>query len=275
MVVFIFSIASLLILIPIVAFLPIGISFKRKWVLVGMAFLIANVGLIVSTLFHLWNTVQILLLLILLASIILNSRYKRGTALQDSAFLIEKTSNSQDDENLHNVQMEASPLNQINIQADEIIQSPADNYSEEEGVLLNLEDKTEESDTAQFTSLEKIAINPNLSNEFADSFAIDEDISFLNNRSNLLNNDNLVEEKHEKEGNDFEIGYMSEIEKLMKKNDLNYIDNIEIDSHCNKIEMEELSEIEVSLVYQESEIDEKENVFSDEIEIEELVFVQK
>jgi membrane protein implicated in regulation of membrane protease activity len=74
---FLLAIASLVILVPFVYFLPLGLSKRGKLLIVITAFLLAIVGLWISFLSPLWLTGLIMLLLVGLTTYVLDSKFKR------------------------------------------------------------------------------------------------------------------------------------------------------------------------------------------------------
>ncbi|MFT4412807.1 hypothetical protein ACLM5H_03000 [Fredinandcohnia humi] len=74
MVSILFAFGALLVLIPIVYFLPLGFSKKGKLIIVGISFLLAMVGIIAQDNLHLWQTVLILFILALLATYLIEKK---------------------------------------------------------------------------------------------------------------------------------------------------------------------------------------------------------
>ncbi|PAE21724.1 hypothetical protein CHH80_04690 [Bacillus sp. 7504-2] len=69
------SVISLIILVPIIYFLPLGLTNKGKGLLIIIAFIFANVGILAKGNFPIWQTALILLLLTVLTVYILDKRF--------------------------------------------------------------------------------------------------------------------------------------------------------------------------------------------------------
>lgn len=70
---FIVSIASLIILVPLLLFLPLGMTFKGKLLLIFFALLMANIGVFSLAVLPFWQVLIVLLLLVVLFTILLKS----------------------------------------------------------------------------------------------------------------------------------------------------------------------------------------------------------
>mgnify|MGYP000986545760 CR=1 FL=1 len=75
----IFSLISLIILIPIIYFLPLNLTKKGKMTVIAVSFLIALAGLLTKVFMELWQSILLLVGLILLLSMVLTKKY--STAL--------------------------------------------------------------------------------------------------------------------------------------------------------------------------------------------------
>lgn len=71
----IFSLISLIILIPIIYFLPLKLTLKGKITVIAISFLIAIAGLLTKVFMQLWQSILLLVGLILLLSMILTKKY--------------------------------------------------------------------------------------------------------------------------------------------------------------------------------------------------------
>lgn len=60
---FLWAIGSLVILVPIIYFLPLGISLRGKWLVIIISFILGLTGLLAKAIFPLWKTILMLLLL--------------------------------------------------------------------------------------------------------------------------------------------------------------------------------------------------------------------
>lgn len=71
----IFSLISLIILIPIIYFLPLNLTKKGKMTVIAVSFLIASAGLLTKVFMQLWQSILLLIGLILLLSMLLTKKY--------------------------------------------------------------------------------------------------------------------------------------------------------------------------------------------------------
>ncbi|MDF1506888.1 hypothetical protein PZE06_01695 [Robertmurraya sp. DFI.2.37] len=83
------SVISLIILVPIIYFLPLGLTNKGKGLLIIIAFIFANVGILAKGNFPIWQTALILLLLTVLTVYILDKRFHHLLFLKKNEKLSE------------------------------------------------------------------------------------------------------------------------------------------------------------------------------------------
>ncbi|WP_251549401.1 hypothetical protein [Neobacillus muris] len=79
---------SLVILVPIIYYLPLGITARGKWGIIGISFILAVIGLFANAVFPMWKTIIIILLLIGLIVYFMNKRFSNSLYL--SANKVEK-----------------------------------------------------------------------------------------------------------------------------------------------------------------------------------------
>lgn len=279
MVPFLFAIASLIILTPIVLLFPIGFTKKWKIVLIGSAFLLGNLGMIASIQFPFYQTILILVLLIGLLSLLLEKRIGNPSLTEtDSKFIVHKNF-PLEKENIHKVEEEkprvaiefdppkAALVNEVAVTTELAKEKENDNNMELEyfhNVKKELDDE--------------IRLNKQRMNEpeiIDNSLDIDEDVSFLTNRAINFSEIDPSLSIIEQEKNNSEPSYMSEIEKLIEEEDNqeeHHTMNNRTADFQQQAEMEELEEIEFPKVIPTAEKSNIEKEFIDEIEIEELVF---
>lgn len=70
-----FTLLSLIVFIPVILFLPLGLTKKGKWIITIVAFLLSAVGSLSFIVLPGWKTVLILLLLIALSTYLVNNRF--------------------------------------------------------------------------------------------------------------------------------------------------------------------------------------------------------
>lgn len=267
-----FALISLLIVFPVVYFLPIGISVKGKLCLIGIAFLIANIGLLSNSLFELWQSSLILFLLVLLCSFIFDRRYRAVLNTEQYSFKQQEGINLTKEAQLsEKIDEEEKNI----ILDDDLINSDEDLQS-----LTAIDEHNNEENFERIEDIEPLHEELKLDKTFTesvqkeDSFEIDEDISFLLNRNEALNTGEAIESSLvvEKEENIQEVGYMSEIEKLLEETSIELEANSVYTQIEENKEMENLEEIVINKNNSETKIDEKTAISNEEVEIEELVF---
>lgn len=279
MITVIFSLVSLVIITPVVLLFPLGFSIKWKLGLIGVAFLLANVGLMARIQLPLYQTLLIIFLLSSLMSILLAKRIPKISPKQIDLGLSTKTYLPLENEPLHiennskeNPVKELAAVLDMTAAAAEIYQDDPNGFIENERILQEVEEvkEIEHVDEAnQLEAIEKKGLS--YSDNSLDS---DEDISFLENRVKDFSADDSNDNTIENNDRGSENTYMSEIEKLMEEEfDLDFNDELKEDQDfVPQAEMEELEEIELTNIVTTSKNDEIDDKNDNEVEIEELVF---
>ncbi|TCJ02440.1 hypothetical protein [Cytobacillus praedii] len=221
---------SLVILVPIIYFLPLGLSSKGKIVVTFVSFFLAIIGLLAQLSFPLWQTSLVLLVLVFLSSIVIDSRLrkiiyplseKKNVHSHDEITqdLIESEKGLDNEvpalQNA-NVVSSSKPLN-----LDKIIASPSD---------MKIDDDREEVFVDEFTpkaemeflekqlSFEKDNRSEEINLLENSGEEIEEDISFLHNREALLE-ESLNDDHYHYQKKEDVLGYMSEIERMIAESD--------------------------------------------------------
>lgn len=280
MITVIFSLVSLVIITPVVLFFPLGLSIKWKLSLIGVALLLANVGLMASVQLPLYQTLLIIFLLSSLMSILLAKRIPNIPPKQIDLGLGTKTYLPLENKPLHiennikeNSVKELAAVLDMTAAASEIYQNDRNEFIENERILQGVEEVKEIDQVDKANQL--VAIEENDPAQSDSSLDLCEDIAFLESRAkdfSVLESRDITIEKNDR---DSENNYMSEIEKLMEadEQDLDFTDELQEDhDFVPKAEMEELEEIEVANIVTTSKNDEIDEKYDNEVEIEELVF---
>lgn len=267
-----FALVSLLIVIPIIYFIPIDIPVKWKITVVGISFIIANTGLLTRMQFELWQSLLILFLLVALSSFLISKRIGEPSNLS-----IEKNIQQNKLDRTTSLQKEAIILTKE--------EQPLGNYEkglenqsvEEEQYSQPFEAIGDLEKNESFEELEplKEAEEKLLHTLEEDTFEIDEDISFLLNRDENLNITQSIESDLADKNNETEqeASYMSEIEKLLEETDIEAEENTGY-THIEEVkEMGSLEEIVIQKDNVKTELEKEERIrLDEEVEIEELVF---
>lgn len=236
------AIVSLVILVPIIYFLPLGLSTKGKILVTFVSFFLAIVGLFAQLSFSLWQTSLVLLLLVFLSSIVIDSRLKKiiYPPLSKEKDFFLKDEIIQDDVNNEEFGSELVDSNtkQVSnskpLNLDKIVASHSliKIDEEREEVIIDefkrvLEIESSEIGTlknqfsfAEDNLLEEVKLTEDIVEDF------EEDISFLFNRDELFE-ENLI--GYHVQAKEEDVGYMSEIERMIEETDtIGPSDNIDL-----------------------------------------------
>lgn len=252
--------------------LPMGFSWKWKLGIIGVAFLLANVGLLANMQFPLYQTILIISLLCLLVSLLLEKRIVETALKKVDSKIVDEEIISLEKETLHredkkpNIVIEKETLPLVLNEAATAIEIP-----QEEDDLKELEYSPYEEEQAG-EELHEQKVTETKTPE--DPLDFDEDVSFLENRvANISTNEDVSNREYP--GNQTENTYMSEIEKLLEGND---IGDKETEDMPNTIEpvpqpvMEEIEEIVFTEEVLLEKVNKEKSDLNEEIEIEELIF---
>ncbi|KQL20687.1 hypothetical protein [Cytobacillus solani] len=239
------AVISLVILVPIIYFLPLGLSSKGKILVIIISFFLANLGLLAQLSFPLWQTSLILLLLVFLSSIVIDSRLRKIIY----PLSMKKIFHSHDEMTLDLIEREVDLENELPALQNAIEVSSrktsnlvkiiaslsemrTDDYRED--VLID-----EITPEVKIESLKKEVFQKQLSFEkdnlpeevklIEDSGEdFEEDISFLFNREELFK-ESFNGYTHQTQVKEEDLGYMSEIERMIAETDSSgQTENIEL-----------------------------------------------
>ncbi|WP_462412389.1 hypothetical protein [Neobacillus sp. Marseille-QA0830] len=192
----IWAIGSMAVLMLIVSFLPLGYSQKGKVLVVFVSFLLSLIGVAAVSSFSIWLTALMMLALSFFSAYFINNRFETMLIKEPSFYENELDDEfTEQEENYSKVNRSSQPL---------LAESDQDISSPESSSIPNLE---EELVLAQNVST---AVNEPEELELNDVPMLDDDISFLLNRST-----EAPVQKKEEETN-LETGYLSDIESLLE-----------------------------------------------------------
>ncbi|KOP83611.1 hypothetical protein AMS60_14605 [Bacillus sp. FJAT-21945] len=239
------AVISLVILVPIIYFLPLGLSSKGKILVIIISFFLANLGLLAQLSFPLWQTSLVLLVLVFLSSIVIDSRLRKIIY----PLSMKKIFHSHDEMTLDLIEREVDLENELpalqnaievssrkTSNLDKIIASPSEMRTDDyrEDVLID-----EITPEVKIESLKKEVFQKQLSFEkdnlpeevklIEDSGEdFEEDISFLFNREELFK-ESFNGYTHQTQVKEEDLGYMSEIERMIAETDSSgQTENIEL-----------------------------------------------
>jgi hypothetical protein len=247
---FLWAIGSLLILVPIIYFLPLGITLRGKWLVIIISFILGLTGLLAKTIFPLWKT--ILMLLLLMGIVVYFIEKKLGTVLfLESPNPETKKENNPLEEQMGDWEISEKLVEQFS--SKEEVEVPPENDQGNYKDDSFIEPISEPSLPVAITSLEK-------ENDQLDEW--DEDISFIQDRNQLLEDkDDFMEEV---DITSQEEMYVAEFEELMNQ-PLDMVTNeSEFENNQTDSNNETLSEYFNSLV-EENNLD-KEELAANELE---------
>jgi hypothetical protein len=181
----IWAFGSMLVLMLIFSFLPLGFTFKGKYLITFIGFLLALCGIAANTIFQLWQTALLLTALIFFVSYIMDSRI-RSILYKEEHSVVNDLNDKDLGRKTHFEQVKNE--DSLDFFKGEILSSP----------LLK------ENDLKGLESLIPEYINVDLDNGNQS-----EDISFL---LKLKSKSDVYEQKEERK---FEISNLSEIESLL------------------------------------------------------------
>ncbi|WP_042459220.1 ABC transporter permease family protein [Neobacillus dielmonensis] len=195
----IWVIGSVAVLMLIMSFLPLGYTLKGKILIVSISFLLSLIGVAAISSFSLWLTVLMLVALSFFAAYFINNRFE--------TLLVKETSLLVDEMDDDEFGVEAISTNAISENPVKFLNEDLDG-SLSETTYLNTEDNLVLHET------QPAAINGTDEQAENDVELLDDDISFLLNRNTEV--PAQEEKEKEEEDNNFETGYLSDIESLLE-----------------------------------------------------------
>lgn len=224
----IIALVSLVILVPIIYFLPLGLKVGGKIILIVLSFCIANIGILAKNNFPLWQSVLLVLLLLILVSYILDKRLGKALYLANDQEIEEEIGNtapkavklssrlsesSVDDSKAILKMEELSNLSSPPDKQENLKPANDDIYLEE--IVFEDEKDSEQNDQSNEEKHNKPMEAETESNE---EVLQEEELSELMERSEPKE---LNDEDGQKEvpSDDNEVHYMAEIEKLIEEDE--------------------------------------------------------
>ncbi|MEH7375653.1 hypothetical protein [Neobacillus drentensis] len=192
------AISSMIVLMLIISFLPLGYSFKGKFLLVLTSFILSLGGLAAISIVPLWETALMLFALIFFVAYFMNNRFGSLLSKENHAFgedfdeEFDSHETVYEIESLKDVNLVALPISSnINLEKDTVSElSPSP-------VMSNIEAKTNNEDET-----------------------IDEDISFFLERNTEVDEYEQIENKNIENDYVLDIESLLEIEEKMVQEDL-------------------------------------------------------
>lgn len=238
--IYLFSLLSLILLLPILYFIPIGISVKGKLLIAGIAFGLTLLGLVASTQYPIWMIGIMLMVLLGLSSYMIEQRFtgllvlSTGTEMDQEEEPAHKVHEYKGlKENLHNKKDETEAEEEkLDLIEDTVSSVPV----EDDVAPIEMEDlheievMAEELETDEsikqdepLQAIDIIEVNPS---DETESIKVDEDESewFIENSGEYGDNEDLNEMEDGNESSDIDL---SEIERLINEPDVTIENEIE------------------------------------------------
>lgn len=220
------SVLSLIVLVPILYFLPIGLTNKGKGLVIIVAFMFANLGILAKSSFTLWQTGLIILLLTTVTVYLLDKKFNKfifSTGMDEEKY-VELPSENVDElefvtENsglVSNVTTEeitnASLAMNVEENQDVVVTNTTPSMMEDSFEIEELSFSLDKPEQNKNEGPEEIITETNPpSTEDMNEIELDEEISFLESRDISVEDTEVSSEEEET----FSEGYMSEIEQLL------------------------------------------------------------
>ncbi|MDF2606475.1 MAG: hypothetical protein K0S34_665 [Bacillales bacterium] len=254
---FIMTTASMIILIPILLFLPFGLNRKGKLLIGILSYIIASLGVLSSFVYSYEITIVLLLSLIIVITFIfsrmprlffdsVNKKSKKDLRIIKSVQVktdLDIVSKVFIKEELENELEEQNVIVDVEPVFEEIIQMNEEPVFEE--VVIELDNSSDEVGSLETDHFEEIQTSDNLSDKnFEDITDVEweEDVSFLTNRSDEQSLSEVQEVSDEIKVEN----YMSEIEQLIASEDVDEeLVTSELDRSIDDIVINEDIEIEI------------------------------
>ncbi|MFE8696893.1 hypothetical protein ACFYKT_11165 [Cytobacillus sp. FJAT-53684] len=224
--IYLLAFASLILVVPLVYFLPLGLTKKGKLLIIAVSFLLALIGLSGNAIFDWWQSVLLIFSLVVLSSYLLDKKMKHLILIDQ-----EEGTKSSFDTPAHledlpdNVHM-LDGIGQIDFE-DEKIEDIA-GVGEEEQIKEEI-DNDELFVIDEYEKIIESSVDPHANLEIEEEI-----IEPLFNK----NNDVEVDDKIEEIESIVELGYMSELEKLIldsSEESLPSINESEVEEEQNKL----------------------------------------
>lgn len=220
------SVLSLIVLVPILYFLPIGLSNKGKGLVIIVAFMFANLGILAKSSFSLWQTGLIIFLLTIVTVYLLDKKFNKfifSTGMDEEKY-VELPSENVDElefvtENsglVSNVSAEeitsASLAMNVEEIQDVVVANTTPSMIEDGFEIEELTFSLDKPEQNKNEGPEEILTETNSSStDEMSEIELDEEISFLESRDISVDDIEVLSKEEET----YSEGYMSEIEQLL------------------------------------------------------------
>jgi hypothetical protein len=227
---FVFALASLLLLLPIFYFLPLGISGKGKILLIAASFFLSLLAMLASVQFHVWQSLLLVCLLALVTAYLLEKKLASFFQLgyESSGEEREREQDHQPENNEYYIELGNSSEEgagsdiegSLNSETEEYesFQAPADSVTEETTDILDSWQLEESHELEMEDSQEVSESGTEYPGEAEEAAELLDDLEFLEKKiDQMAKGDEEQEafEKNEENLSEDSFSYLSEIEELM------------------------------------------------------------
>ncbi|MBP2240598.1 hypothetical protein J2Z40_001155 [Cytobacillus eiseniae] len=205
--IYLFAIASLILVVPIIYFLPLGLTKKGKIIVVSVSFVLSLIGVSANSLFEWWKLALLVFVLVILSSYLLDRKMK-------DLFLVSEHDNA-----INQLDFTSPPVEiSLEKERNEIEES---NYQDNMANMSHFEEEIEEinveNEDAHYVESSEISIIDNQEEDLlAELFLDTEIIKKMDEESEHV----LIEEETSNHSSieivdNTDNGYLSELEKMM------------------------------------------------------------
>lgn len=275
------SVVSLIVLVPIIYFLPLGLTNKGKGLIILVAFLFANLGILAQNTFHLWQTGLILLLLTILTVYIMD---KRMSKIIFSNVTEEKESIEFSPADIE-AKVVTTEIIDNSVTDEKTVASKEIDFEEEVTILEDvstplIEEEPFEIEELSFAptkhELEEVNEEESIVNALQEEPIVDNEVD--DETAFLLDREHVLEEVAvtKLDDEDYSEGYMSEIERLLESDEEDFkIEDI-LDNEPIQTDILEDVEISENTNYTDTLLNDLVDVEADkELELDVLQFVDE
>jgi hypothetical protein len=234
---FVFALASLLLLVPIFYFLPLGIPGKGKILLIAASFFLSLLAMMASVQFHVWQSLLLVCLMALVTAYLLEKKLASFFQLgyESSGDELEREKQDyQPENNEYYIELGNSPEEKagsaiegnLNSEAEEYesFQAPADSVTEEKTDILDSWELKESHELELKDSQEVSESGSKHPGEDEEASELLDDLEFLEKKIDQMavaegKEEQQVSEKNEENLPEDSFSYLSEIEELMEGED--------------------------------------------------------
>lgn len=236
--IYLFSLVALILLLPILYFVPIGISKQGKLLIAGISFGLTLLGIVASSQYPIWVIAVMLIVLLGLASYMIEQRFSGlmlVTAGAGSGVYEDQKVEVQEPQELDIHKEEVSEeISEVSTDKEEVSEEGMEQIDFEELVEENETEILESSEPNEpLQDLDEISIEHTVAASETESTPIQEDESewFIENTNEMMAEQEVLEESELIDGD------ISEIESMINDSDLEDEQEVELEEAVEEMEV--------------------------------------